>query len=84
MKKFTLAAAIATVSVAAFSVAAIAEENLIHGHTELGLVAALTAQGVAVDGVEEWGEFVRVWSTTTSGANAMQLLDADTLRPVLR
>lgn len=84
MKKFTLVAALATVAAAAFSISASADENLIHGHTEMGLVAALEAQGVAVNGAEEWGDLVRVWTIGAGGTNTMHLLDADTLRPVVR
>lgn len=84
MKNFIFAFVIATVSAASFSVATAADDDVIHGRTATGIVAALKAQGVPVDSVEEWGGFVRVWSTAPSGAYAMQLFDPNTLQPAVR
>ena len=84
MNKFTLAVAATVLSFGTLSGVAIADDVTINERSEMVVIAALVAQGVSVDGVEEWGDYVRVWSNGANGGYSMSLFDATTLQPVTR
>ena len=70
----------------AASPATMADEGLvsdreIDGRPISQITATLEAQGIAVTGVEKWGDALRIHAQNASGANYSVLVDEDTLRP---
>ena len=83
MKTFAIAAVVALAGLSALPVMANDNDNLdINGRSEFAIESALRDQGVAVTGVEEWGDYVRAWVATSDGGTTQQFFDIETLQPV--
>ena len=83
MKTFAIAAVVALAGLSALPAMANDNDNLdINGRSEFAIESALRDQGIAVTGVEEWGDYVRAWVATNDGGTTQQFFDIETLQPV--
>ena len=85
MKTLSIATLVALAGLTALPGIAMADtssDTKINGRSEFAIESTLREQGVAVTGVEEWGDYVRAWVATGDGGSTMEFFDIDTLQPV--